>query len=133
MEADNAAVARAYVNALASGAGPDALEEFFAPDVVQEEFPNRLLPDGATRDLAALRESRRRGRALMSGETYDVLSTTAEGDRVAVELLWVGTVGAAVGPFAAGQQLRARFAIFLWFRGGRIVRQHNYDCFWPWD
>ena len=26
----------------------------YAPDVVQREFPNRLLPDGATRGLAAL-------------------------------------------------------------------------------
>jgi hypothetical protein len=26
----------------------------------------------------------------------------------------------------------ARFAIFLTFRDGKIVRQHNYDCFDPW-
>ena len=26
----------------------------------------------------------------------------------------------------------ARFAIFLDFRDGRIVRQRNYDCFDPW-
>ncbi|MET0555177.1 MAG: nuclear transport factor 2 family protein [Vicinamibacteria bacterium] len=130
---DNVAIARRYIQALASGADADALAEFLAPDVVQEEFPNRLLPHGATRDLAALQEGRRRGRALMRAETYDVLSAMAEGDRVAIELIWTGTVGAAIGPFTEGQQLRARFAIFLDFRGGRIVRQHNYDCFWPWD
>ena len=36
------------------------------------------------------------------------------------------------GPFIAGQTLRARFAIFLEFRDGRIARQRNYDCFDPW-
>lgn len=133
MTHDNVAIAKRYIEALGSGADPEAVGAFFAPDVVQEEFPNRLLPNGATRDLAALREARRRGRALMSHEAYELLSAMGEGDRVAVELLWIGTVGADVGPFKAGQQIKARFAIFLWFRDGRIVRQHNYDCFWPWE
>lgn len=36
--------------------------QFFAEDVVQEEFPNRLVPNGATRDLAALKEAAARSR-----------------------------------------------------------------------
>ena len=49
-----------------------------------------------------------------------------------MEIIWTGTVREARGPFAAGQKLRARFAVFMEFQGGRIVRQRNYDCFDPW-
>ena len=49
-----------------------------------------------------------------------------------MEVIWTATVKQAAGPFAAGQSLRARFAIFMEFSGGRIVRQRNYDCFDPW-
>jgi len=28
--------------------------------------------------------------------------------------------------------MRARFAVFLDFRDGKITRQRNYDCFEPW-
>jgi ketosteroid isomerase-like protein len=30
------------------------------------------------------------------------------------------------------REMRARFAAFIEFRDGRIVRQRNYDCFEPW-
>lgn len=132
MSASNLDVVRRYVAALASGTGPEAVAAFFAPDVVQEEFPNRLVPNGARRDLAALKLSRERGLALLRGETYAIESAVASGDDVAVELAWTGTIAADAGPFQAGQVLRARFAIFLRLRDGLIVRQHNYDCFEPW-
>ena len=38
---------------------------------------------------------------------------------------------AAVGTIPAGGKMRANFGVFLQFRGGRIARQHNYDCFDP--
>ena len=133
MSEDNLAIARRYIAALSSGAGADEVSRFYAQDVVQEEFPNRLLPNGATRDLAALKQARVRGQALLSAETFEVLGVVANGSQVAMELHWSGTIGSNVGPFAAGQVLRARFAIFLEFRDGRIVRQRNYDCFEPWE
>jgi len=133
MSEDNLAIARRYIAALSSGAGADEVSQFYAQDVVQEEFPNRLLPNGATRDLAALKHARVRGQALLSAETFEVLGVVAIGSQVAMELRWSGTIGSNVGPFTAGQVLRARFAIFLEFRDGRIVRQRNYDCFEPWE
>jgi len=133
MSEDNLAIARRYIAALSSGAGADEVSRFYTQDVVQEEFPNRLLPKGATRDLAALKQARVRGQALLSAETFEVLGVVASGSQVAMELRWGGTIGSNVGPFTAGQVLRARFAIFLEFRDGRIVRQRNYDCFEPWE
>ena len=105
---------------------------FFADDVVQIEFPNRLLPNGATRDLAALRDAAERGRKVMSAQRFEVVNAIASGDQVAVEAIWTGTLAVPVGSIPVGGQMRARFAIFLTYRDGRIVRQHNYDCFDPW-
>jgi ketosteroid isomerase-like protein len=130
---ENLETARRYIAALSGGGDSDEVARFFAPDVVQEEFPNRLLPHGARRDLAALKEARMRGHALLSAERFDLLGAIAGGDTVAMELDWTGTIRAAAGPFRAGQVLRARFAVFLDFRDGLIVRQRNYDCFEPWD
>jgi ketosteroid isomerase-like protein len=128
----NLEIALRYIEALSSGADAEEVAGFYAPDVVQEEFPNRLVPSGATRDLAALKEGRVRGKALLSAERYEVLGAVADGDRVALELRWIATIGIKAGPFTPGQELRARFAIFLEFRDGLIARQRNYDCFDPW-
>jgi ketosteroid isomerase-like protein len=105
---------------------------FFADDVVQVEFPNRLMPTGATRDLAALRDAAERGRKVMTAQRFEILNAIASGDQVAVEALWTGTLAFPLGSIPVGGQMRARFAIFLTYRDGKIVRQHNYDCFDPW-
>ena len=105
---------------------------FFADDVLQVEFPNRLLPAGATRHIAALRDAAQRGRKVMTAQRFEVVNAIASGDQVAVEALWTGTLAVPLGNIPAGGQMRARFAIFLTYRDGKIVRQHNYDCFDPW-
>ncbi len=51
----NLETARRYIASLAAGAGPDDLDQFFTADVRQEELPNRLVPEGATRDLKAMK------------------------------------------------------------------------------
>lgn len=124
-------MARHYLESIGRG-DPEENLAFFAEDVVQEEFPNRLLPQGATRDLPALREAAQRGSKVMTAQRYDILTAIASGDQVAIEALWTGTLAMPFGNTPAGGQMRARFAIFLTFRDGRIVRQHNYDCFEPW-
>jgi len=131
-ERNNLEIARRYLARLSEGAGPDELELFCASDVVQEEFPNRLVPTGATRDLKALKEGRARGLALLQGESFEITNAIATDAHVAVEVIWKGIIREAAGPFSAGQELRARFALFMEFRDGKIVRQRNYDCFDPW-
>jgi ketosteroid isomerase-like protein len=129
---DNLETAKLYLSRVAAGAGPEELDSFFCPDVIQEEFPNRLLPNGATRNLEALKESCARGKALLKAQAFEVVNAIARDDQVAMEVIWTGTVREAAGPFSAGQMLRARFALFMTFRDGRILRQRNYDCFDPW-
>ena len=55
----------------------------------------------------------------------------ADGDRVALEVLWRAELAGPLGKFPAGAELTAHSAIFLEFRHGRIVAQRNYDCFLP--
>jgi len=130
-ESDNLAFARRYLEAIERGNPEDSLK-FFAEDAVQEEFPNRLLPHGARRDLAGLREAAQRGSKVMAAQRYEVLNAVASGDQVALEVQWTGTLAVPFGSIPAGGPMRARFAIFLEFRNGKIARQRNYDCFEPW-
>jgi ketosteroid isomerase-like protein len=124
--------AKSYLAALEHGLTGEALAAFFTPDVVQEEFPNRLVPTGARRDLAALLEGAVRGQQVMRAQQYQILDTLVAGDRVALEVQWSGTLAVPLGSLAAGDQMRARFAVFLTFRDGKIAEQRNYDCFEPW-
>jgi ketosteroid isomerase-like protein len=127
-ENENVAAARRYLKAIEDGV-TDGLNEFFASDIVQEEFPNRLLPDGARRDLAALIDSARRGQWVLLEQRFDVRNVVAAGTLVAMELIWTGKLAVPLGTLTAGERMRAQFAIFLEFRDGKIARQHNYDCF----
>ena len=139
-EAANLETARRYLAAIeassggsgdSGGSGTESAESFFAPDVVQEEFPNRLVPAGARRDLTALREAAARGRGVMQRPRYEVGGAYAVGDTVILEVLWVGALAVPIGQLQPGQEMRAYFAMFLEFRDGRIRRQRNYDCFEP--
>ena len=114
----NLDVVRRYLAAIEAGATGDALAAFFTPDVVQEEFPNRLVPGGATRDLGALR--------------YEILNAVERGPAIALEVRWTGVLAVPLGSLPAGGEMRARFAVFIELADGKIRRQRNYDCFEPW-
>jgi ketosteroid isomerase-like protein len=128
-EEQNLAAARRYLAAIEGGATGDALAAFFTPDVVQEEFPNRLTPNGARRDLTALLEASARGAKVIAGQRYEVENAVASGDQVALEVRWTGTLTVPVRSLPAGGEMRARFAVFLTYREGKIASQRNYDCF----
>ena len=131
-EQANLATVERYFQLINAGAMDDSFAECVAPDVVQEEYPNRLLPNGARRDLAGLREASNRGRALMARQHFDGQRIYASGPTVIVESVWSGTVGVDAGPFKTGTELRAHFAQFFELRGARIPAIRNYDCFLPW-
>ena len=131
MPPDNIAIARRYLQAIEAGSTGADLAAFFTPDVVQEEFPNRLVTQGARRDLAALLAGAEQGQRVVSRQRYDVQNVLATGDQVAVEVVWTATLNVPVGSLPAGGEMRAHFAVFLEFRDGKIAAQRNYDCFDP--
>jgi ketosteroid isomerase-like protein len=130
-EQANLETTRAYLAAVEGGATGEALARWFTPDVVQEEFPNRLMPTGARRGLQELLDGAERGQTVISAQRYEVLSAIASGDKVALEVQWTGTLAIPLGSLPAGGEMRARFGVFLDFRDGRIAAQRNYDCFDP--
>lgn len=131
-ERSNLALVRDYLDALQRGEVGDSLARFFTPDAQQLEFPNRLNPNGQQSDLESILARSAQGRHLLSSQRYDVVSALSRGNRVAVEARWTGTLAIPVGSLPAGAEMKAHFAMFFELDGGRIARQHNYDCFEPW-
>jgi ketosteroid isomerase-like protein len=129
---NNLDVAKRYLTIIEQMGDCQDLAEFFAPDVVQEEFPNRLVPTGARRDLAAILDACERGKKVLSGQRYEIKNAVVSGNLVAMEVVWTGKLAVGVGPLLEGAEMKAHFAVFLEFRDGKIVAQRNYDCFEPW-
>ena len=127
---DNLAIARKYLEAIEQGPSGRSTE-FFCDDVVQEEFPNRLVPHGAVRNLQQLREAALRGHMAVGSQRFEILNAVENGAQLALEVRWTAVVNVPIGSIPAGGQMRARFAVFLQFRDGKIARQRNYDCFGP--
>jgi ketosteroid isomerase-like protein len=127
----NLALTERYLKAIEAGATGDTLAAFFAPEVTQVEFPNRLASNGASRDLAGLLAAAERGQKVIEGQRYVVRRAIAQGDTVAVEAEWSGKLKVALGALAQGATMRAQIATFITFADGKIIRQHSYDCFEP--
>ena len=123
-----ALIVRAYLKAIEQRKDVIA---FYAPDVVQEEFPNLLNPTGARRELADLKDAGKRGRGVLRSETYEIVNLVEAGDMVACEIHWRGVLAVALRALAPGQEMRASFAAFFEFEGDKIRRLRNYDCFEP--
>lgn len=115
-------IARDYLAAIERGAPFDELAQFFTPDCVQEEFPNRFVPNGARRTMEDLKAAAGRGAKAVENQRYEVLNVLAHDNQVALEVQWSAQVLMPFASLKAGDTMRARFAVFLRFRGRRIER-----------
>jgi ketosteroid isomerase-like protein len=131
-EAANLDLIHAYLNALQSGEAGDALRRFFTEDVRQIELPNQLNSGGQESDLASILRRSEQGLEILARQGFEIVSEMARGDCAAVEARWMGVLAVPLGELEAGAEMRASFAMFFQFRGGRIALQRNYDCFEPW-
>jgi ketosteroid isomerase-like protein len=120
-----------YLRAIESFAPPDVLRTFFAPDVVQEEMPNRLFASGRRHDLAAMMAAAEKGPALLASQKYLLKKAIADASEVAAEIEWSGVLKVGFGAVAAGTTMRAAIGMFFTFRDGKIARVRNYDCYYP--
>ena len=91
----------------------EELLSFFSSNVVFEEMPNRLKPQGARCGLAEMRQNYERGRQIMASQQYDVRSSIVDGDMVAIEVLWTGKLAMAVGHLQPGAEMRAQCAFIF--------------------
>jgi ketosteroid isomerase-like protein len=122
---------RAYIAAVEAGATGDELAAFYHPDVIQDEYPNRLIPAGARRELADILAGALSGQKLMERQIFEIHTLTEAGDRVILEISWTGWPRRPVGSVRPGEAMRARFAQVIEYEDGLIIRQRNYDCFDP--
>lgn len=120
---------RAYISAVEAGAAGDELAGFYHPDVVLDEYPNRLNPAGARRGLPEILQAAAAGQAVMARQLFEIVTLTEAGDRVAIELNWTGELAAPMGMMKAGDKLTARIAQIIEFEDEKIIRQRTYDCF----
>ena len=100
-----------------------------SPDLVYVAFSNRLQPAGAQYDLSAFLQNNLRMNEMFVTQRYELRSALASGDAVALETNWSGTLAAPLEALRTGDVIRGSLAVFLEFRGGRIIRQRNYHCF----
>jgi ketosteroid isomerase-like protein len=129
VEHPHLSLVRHYFQALERNADEAELAAFFASNVRQREFPNRLVDKGAERDLSLLLEGSRKGRQVVQEQRYEIRSAVAAGERLAIELTWTARLKVPLAATAAGETLTAHCGVFFRIQGGRIVEQHNYDCF----
>lgn len=120
-----------YLKTIESGRFED-IADLFTPDMVSEQLPNRIYPNGIRSGIAQMAEGFAKGRKLLSSQTYEIKNAVVQGNSVAVEVLWTGTPAVPFGTLSPGSQMRAHSAMFFEFRDGQIARQRNYDCFEPW-
>lgn len=69
---------------------------------------------------------------MVTAQRYEIRSALVSETAVAMEVEWSVTLKAAIGLLPVSGEMRAHFATFLDFRGGKIASQRNYECFEPW-
>ena len=128
---DNVETVRRYLKCIEQGSFSE-LKSLFMPDVVMEQLPNRIYPQGVQCTPSKMEAAFEKGRALFAEQTYEIRKAVAQGESIAAEVLWTGTLAVGFGSLAAGSQMRCHSAMFFEFVDGKIARQRNYDCFEPW-
>ena len=128
---ENLDIVRRYLKNVENGTFSD-VAPLFTPDVVMEQLPNRIYPQGLRATISQMSTAFEKGRKLLSAQTYEIKNAVANRDSVSVEVLWTGTLAVSLGSLAAGSQMRCHSAMFFEFKDGKISSQRNYDCFEPW-
>ena len=118
--------AKAFMQAVAAQAPWAEIEQYYASDVSQEEFPNRLLPKGTVRNLEALRDASAKGRKVIKADHRDRERLLVGLMRV-LEAIWTGHARSRLR-HAETRRPIARIAQVFEFKDGFIWRQRNYDC-----
>jgi ketosteroid isomerase-like protein len=131
MAGSNELVVRNYLETLSAMGASGNVAEFFAPEVVIQEFPNRIAAHGRVRRMADLKSAYDQGRKLLQRQSYTVRRVIESGENVAVEVEWDGVLALPVMNLAAGSAMKAFVAMFFTLREGKIVSQRNYDCYPP--
>lgn len=128
VEDDRVKAARRLFAAIEQG-DEAILRQIYAENAVQVEHPNRLKPKGERREVAKMMADLKRGKAILKEERYEVIEAISSGGMVACQVRWTGVLAVPIAALKAGDSMVCESGIFLRFADGRVVEQHNYDCF----
>jgi ketosteroid isomerase-like protein len=128
VEDDRVMAARRLFAAIETG-DEAVLRQIYAENAVQVEHPNQLKPKGERREIGKMMADLKRGKAILREEHYEVIEAVAAGESVACQVRWTGVLAVPVAALKAGDSMVCESGIFLRFSSGRVVEQHNYDCF----
>lgn len=109
----------------------DALAELLADDFEVIEYPNLVVPNGQKRGREGALKGIKVAQQILSEQTYEVTNIFATGDLVVFQALWSGRLKIAFDKFGPGLFMKAECAGILRFREGKLVSQHEYDCYHP--
>jgi len=133
VDSPNIARTQQYLQAIAAMSPFEKVADFCSPDIVVQEFPNRIVPQGRIRRAADLSAAYEQGHKILQSQIYTVRRLFEAGDEVVAELEWTGILAVPVMNLPAGSEMKAFVAMFLTFREGKIVSQRNYDCYPPFE
>ncbi len=120
---------RSYFKAMEQGQVAGREAHWYTPDVEQVEWPNALMPKGATRNFESLRATFLRLRTIVVHQSYDLKNIVVSNNNVAVEADYRAVFSVDLPALPRGKVLDVRCAIFLELERGRIRRHRTYDCF----
>ncbi|MET3804858.1 ketosteroid isomerase-like protein [Nakamurella sp. UYEF19] len=123
-------VARRYLRAVEQGDVAE-LRAHLTTDFVQREWPNPMSPQGASRNLPEVLQAAARGREVVDEQVFQIATEAVDGDRVILEVNWSAVLLVDFPTQPAGTRIRARIAVFLRIRDGRVCAQDNYDAYVP--
>src|ERR1035438_2151846 len=106
VEEANIQTVRDLLCALQSGEAGDALRRFFTSDIRQVELPNQLNRNGQESNLEGILQRSQQGLKVLQRQEYEIVSTLAHDDRVAVEARWTGVLAVALGSMRIGTEMK---------------------------
>lgn len=128
LETRNLEVVRRYLEAI-ERIDVETAGSYLDPAIVQIERPNKLYKDGQMRGAEQMLRDLPRARQVLQRQRYPIGTILASGDNVVVETRWEGVVNVPLGRLKPGDAMVAHICMVFTLKGGRIVRQVNYDCY----
>ena len=108
------------------------LSQFLSPEVSWQEMPNSFFaPEGRNYRFQETLEDFQVAQKYLHSQQYTINQMGVQGETVALQATWQGTVAVAMGPFGVGDRLTCQVAIFLTFQDGKVLRQVEYPCYQP--
>lgn len=131
MKYDILEIARSYLRDMAGNNIAGRHAEYYAHNVEQTEYPNRLNARVTISDYQTLLQRSEQGKKIITRQSYEIQKEYVSGNTVILEVIWKGSFSMPIGGTPPGRELKAYFVLFLEFDGGKIIKQRNYDCFEP--